>query len=145
VLNDPVNFVDPWGLKVYLCKAPVNGVSLVNHHWIKTDSLERGMWNDNDTHEWYDDVPFAAHVAVRDEEYHDNAECKAMPYADESKVNEQLQNYKPLGIWTPWNQCQSFSQSVLDNARPSDFYKYMDNHTTNPYFNPNTWIPGRGL
>jgi len=49
VLNDPVNFVDPTGLKVYLCKAPVNSVSIVNHHWIMTSSLKRGMWNDNDT------------------------------------------------------------------------------------------------
>ncbi|XOB62090.1 hypothetical protein ACMC56_16050 [Campylobacterota bacterium DY0563] len=116
-MNDPIKFIDPQGLEVYLCKAPVNGVNIVDHHWIKTDTVERGMWNDNDTKEWYDDVPFFADVAIRDESYKGDAMCQLQNNIDENKVNNQLQNYRDLGTWTPWNQCQSTAANILNNAR----------------------------
>ncbi len=39
-----MNFIDPEGLKVYLCSRPANiAGGLVNHEWIKTDTVEAGM------------------------------------------------------------------------------------------------------
>jgi hypothetical protein len=32
-------------------------------------------------------------------------------------VNEQLRIGRPIGNWTPTNQCQSFASDVLNNAR----------------------------
>ena len=59
--------MDPEGLKVYLCKLPARAAwGLVDHHWIKTDSLERGMWNTPNTP--FPDIPYLADVAVRDQE-----------------------------------------------------------------------------
>ena len=136
VLGDPVNLVDPWGLKVYLCKLPAKAAwGLVDHHWIKTDSLERGMWNARDT--YFRDVPFLTKVAVRDEGYEPDAMCREIRNVDEEKVNEQLKLNRPLGIWTPWNQCQSFAREVLLNAGWDP--GYGDNHTTNPSWTP--WVP----
>ena len=126
MLNDPVNLVDVDGLKVYLCKTPVNGVTIVDHHWIKTDSLERGMWNEDDIKQWYDDVPFFAQVAVRNEPYHSEALCKEIPYVDENLVNDQLTLYRDLGTWTPWNNCQTFAAEVISKATIIDpFYLKM--------------------
>jgi len=114
------------GLKVYLCKTLVNGIRIVDHHWIKTDAFERGMWNDDDIDQWYDDKPFFAQVAVRNEAYHPEALCKEIPYVDENLVNEQLRLYRDLGTWTPWNNCQTFATSVLSRAIIIDpFYLKM--------------------
>jgi RHS repeat-associated protein len=45
VLQNPINWIDPWGLEVYLCKQPAFGIpwNPIDHHWIKTDSVEAGM------------------------------------------------------------------------------------------------------
>ncbi len=43
--------------------------------------------------------------------------CEKVDNVDEKKVNNQLEIGRPLGRWTPGNQCQSFSSDVLKNAR----------------------------
>jgi hypothetical protein len=44
------------------------------------------------------------------------ASCTKVSDVDEKKVNEQLKIGRPLGRWTPTNQCQSFTSQVLRNA-----------------------------
>ena len=67
--------------------------------------------------------------------------CQEIPNVDEDKVNKQLKNFKPLGTWTPWNQCQSFASDVLNNAGRTPGYN--DNHSTNPNWRP--WVPRSSL
>lgn len=43
VLGDPVNGIDPEGLKVEFCSQPAFGWAPVSHEWIKTDTVEAGM------------------------------------------------------------------------------------------------------
>jgi YD repeat-containing protein len=42
------------------------------------------------------------------------ASCKEVQGVDEEKVNKLLEIGKPMGPWTPWNQCQSFARDVLE-------------------------------
>jgi hypothetical protein len=63
--------------------------------------------------------------------------CQEISDADEEKVNKQLEKFRPLGTWTPWNQCQTFASDVLDNAGRKNGAN--DNHATNPYWRP--WVP----
>ena len=133
--NDPVNFRDPTGLVVQLCKKSADAAfGIVDHHWIKTDTLSGGMWNAPDAK--YPDIPFLAKVSVKDHS-DQNGTCEVVLNVDENKVNEQLKEGRELGIWKPWNQCQTFAQGVIDNARPDGYFDFkfgQDNHTTKPTF-----------
>ena len=118
VLNDPVDLVDPEGLVVRLCRRPARAAfGIVDHHWIETDSISAGMWNAPDAK--FPNIPFLAKVAVKDHSSETGATCEVIKYVDEEKVNQQLKIGKLLGIWTPWNQCQTFAQKVLLNAATS--------------------------
>jgi len=140
VSNDPVNFVDPSGLDVKLCKRPAEAAfGIVDHHWIVTDTKSGGMWNAPGTK--YPDKPFLADVAVKEhsketkELLDAGGSCEIIKNVDENKVNAQLEEGRKLGIWKPWNQCQTFAQDVIDNARPNGYFDYIfgqDNHTTQP-------------
>ena len=49
VANNPINWNDPLGLEVQLCKAPANiAGGAVDHWWIKTDSKEVGVGGNED-------------------------------------------------------------------------------------------------
>lgn len=46
----------------------------------------------------------------------EGASCEVVD-ADEDKVNQQLQIGKPLGRFSPTNNCQTFVKQVLQNAK----------------------------
>jgi len=121
-------------LVVKLCKKPAEAAfGLVDHHWIVTDTKSAGMWNAKGAP--FPNIPFLADVAVRDHSSEKGGVCKVIPNVDEEKVNQQLKLGRHLGRWTPWNQCQTFAQDVIYNARPFGYNNYMygqDNHTTTP-------------
>jgi hypothetical protein len=56
----------------------------------------------------------------------EGASCEKVKDVDEKKVNEQLKIGRPLGRWSPTNQCQSFTREVLDKARttPPNVYPF---------------------
>lgn len=121
--GNPVMWTDPLGLKVLVCKqaAQVPGMGWVDHHWIKTDTLERGMGGTrgnvpgNQSGDMPGDPVEVTEHAGRSKEK--NVRCESVENVNEKKVNDQLQLGTPLGRWGPTNQCQSFVRSVLDNAR----------------------------
>ncbi len=97
----------------------------VDHVWVKTDTVERGMGgqNGNDPGNDSGDLPgdpveVTEHKGRSKEE---GSTCETVPDVDENKVNEQLKLGRDLGNWTPTNQCQSFASEVLDNARIDAF------------------------
>ena len=120
----PQTYTDPYGLDVYLCRQPAFGISWnpIDHHWIRTDTIEAGMGpsNSNCGNAGNDsgDMP-GDPVEVCDHSERDmtGASCELISNVDENLVNDQLQLGRPLGRWSPWNQCQSFVADVLRNAR----------------------------
>lgn len=122
-LANPISYFDPFGLDVQMCRQPAFGWMPIDHQWIKTDTVERGMGDANGhlPGQQYGDTP-GDHVVVTEHGGRSNesdASCKVVPNVDEKKVNEQLTLGRPLGTWGPFNQCQSFVHSVLENARYS--------------------------
>jgi RHS repeat-associated protein/uncharacterized repeat protein (TIGR02543 family) len=123
--GNPIRFSDPLGLDVYLCKQPAFGWAPIDHHWIKTDTKEAGMGgtrgNGHDAGNQSGDWP-GDPVQVTDHSGRANepgASCEVVPNVDENKVNDLLKIGKPLGNWTPNNQCQSFARDVLNSSRYS--------------------------
>lgn len=93
----------------------------IDHQWIKTDTIEAGMGGTrgnvpgNESGDMPGDpVQVTDHRGRSSEE---GSSCEEVQGVNESKVNAQLQIGRPLGRWGPTNQCQSFVQDVLDNAR----------------------------
>ncbi len=118
--GDPLSWIDPLGLDVQICSAPANIASgFLDHQWIKTDSIEAGMGGDvQNPGEEYESL-FVTKVKVTDHsgqsEAREGASCEVVE-ADEDKVNKQLQLGKPLGRFSPSNNCQTFVRQVLNNA-----------------------------
>ncbi len=123
MLNNPLRYVDPEGLEVFLCKQPAFGISWnpIDHHWIRTDTVEAGMGGahnscgnaGNELGDHYGDPVQVCDHSKRDKK---NTSCELVHDVDEQKVNEQLELGRSLGNWTFTNQCQSFAKKVLDNA-----------------------------
>ena len=121
--NSPLLYTDPYGLEVQVCRQPALGFLPVHHQWIKTDTLERGMGGTrgnvagNESGDWPGDPVQITDHSGRSHE--PGASCKAVDNVDENKVNELLELGRPLGRWTPGNQCQSFVGDVLKKSRNS--------------------------
>ena len=105
-----------------LCQRPAQiAGGLVTHQWIKTETKEAGMGPavGNGIPGNQSDSPYVTKVAIRDhkgESDKPGATCEDIEWVDENKVNELLEIDKPLGTWTPVNQCQSFAAGVLGLA-----------------------------
>ena len=121
--GNPLRWVDPFGLDVYLCSQPAFGWAPVDHQWLKTDTVEAGMGGakgnvpGNQSGDMPGDPVQVTDHSGRSKEK--GASCEMVPNVDENKVNDLLKIGKPLGNWTPGNQCQSFAHSVLNAARNS--------------------------
>jgi len=120
-LNNPLRWVDPLGLHVFICGRPADlpfPLSLLNHEWILTDTLEAGMGpagggvpaqNGNS------DLPFTP-VEVTDhtdQSIKENASCDKVENVDEMCVNKKIKIGTPLGRFGPTNNCQTFAMSVI--------------------------------
>ncbi|MCI1278362.1 MAG: hypothetical protein LKG23_05185 [Nitrospira sp.] len=121
--NSPLLYTDPYGLEVQVCRQPALGFLPVDHQWIKTDTLERGMGGTrgnvagNESGDWPGDPVQITDHSGRSHE--PGASCKAVDNVDENKVNKLLELGRPLGRWTSGNQCQSFVGDVLKKSRNS--------------------------
>jgi RHS repeat-associated protein len=120
-LGNPVSFADPYGLDVFICRQPAFGWMPVDHQWLKTDTIEAGMGGTcgNEPGNQYGDSPYDP-VQIVDHagrSKQPGASCKKVEGVDEKAVNDQLQIGQQLGRFTPWNQCQSFVNQVLEKAR----------------------------
>ena len=121
VLGNPLSYFDPFGLDVEVCSQPAFGWMPVDHQWIKTDSVEAGMGGTkgNIPGNQSGDLPFdpvqvTNHVGRSLEK---GASCRVVDNIDEKKVDELLRIGRPLGRWTPFNQCHTFVRDTLESAR----------------------------
>jgi RHS repeat-associated protein len=122
--QNALRYADPYGLVVQLCKQPAFGISWspINHYWIKTDTKEAGMGptksNCGNAGNEFGDMP-GDPVQICDHSKRDKtaSTCETISDVDEEKVNKQLEIGKSLGHWWPWNQCQSFTDDVLNQSR----------------------------
>jgi RHS repeat-associated protein len=132
VRSNPLRYVDPFGLDVYLCQQPAFGIAWnpIDHYWIKTDTAEAGMGGakGNEPGNQSGDLPGDPVQVVnhKGRSTQPNASCRKVDDEDENKVNQLLKIGRPLGHWWPTNQCQSFARGVLDQARttPPDLYPF---------------------
>ncbi|MEZ4726002.1 MAG: RHS repeat-associated core domain-containing protein [Caldilineaceae bacterium] len=119
--NTPLNLTDPMGLKVFLCKRPADLPIPVDHHWIKTDTYEAGMGGlngnvpaQNGNWDWpYSNTQTNDHSG---QSTADNASCVEIPDADEECVNSKIKPSQSTGRFSSWNNCQSFSKTVLEQC-----------------------------
>lgn len=133
--GNPLSFVDPLGLEVSVCSQPAFGGMPVDHHWLKTDTVEAGMGGTrgNVPGNQSGDMP-GDPVQVTDHRGRSKeagASCKKVDGVDENKVNNALKIGRPLGRWGPTNQCQSFvRQTLLDAGWKEPRPPYISNPLT---------------
>ncbi len=122
VMGDPVKYVDPFGLAVFVCRQPAFGWMPVDHQWLKTGRYESGMGTVGvgGGNAGNEKEGLAVAVETSDHSVRDNldgATCREVRGIDENKVDELIKPGQPLGSWVPpVNQCQSFVADVLKQA-----------------------------
>ena len=120
-LNNPVRYIDPLGLDVYICGRPADlpfPLNQLNHEWLLTDTAEAGMGaagggvpaqNGNS------DLP-GVPVEVVDhtgQSTEENSHCDHVENVDESCVNKKITIGRSLGHFGPTNNCQTFVMEVV--------------------------------
>ena len=100
--NDPVNLIDPLGLKVQICSdkadLPYSGFLGGRHHWIKTDKLEGGQAATEEFFGLGTKVSTDFHV---NRSFGPSAFCEDLFNVDEECVNEWLLSNASTGLWHP--------------------------------------------
>jgi hypothetical protein len=95
VMNNPVMWIDPYGLEVKLCHGPVEHQllpSFADHYWLKTDKYESGKYGN----EWVDHT---GKSTVYDESDPPVFTCEIVENVDEDVINDII---KPGNTTTPW-------------------------------------------
>jgi len=126
VMNEPVKYYDPSGMKVFKCCESSN-VSFglaekVNrpHCWLKTDTIEFGMQEYAQTSfqtlKCLPSKPTAIVYETGRSKKNDSS-CEEIKDADEGCVNREFEYGKSLGCWAPYtNDCVVFESLVLANC-----------------------------
>jgi RHS repeat-associated protein len=122
VKDAPLSGTDPLGLIVQrCCRAARIIAGLVDHCWLKTDTLSAGMNDSPSCSQAGADynasgLPFTK-VYVSDASCEQpNKPCQTIPDVDEGCVNRELAIGRELGRFTPGNNCQSFVRDVLQKC-----------------------------
>lgn len=115
------------GRGVELCKdhvdVPVVRYTPMKHHWLRTSLAEAGMGPVDGSFPGegrelktpaYGPTRLNDHTGRGDKP---DATCERVKDVDEACVNRELvQLGKPLGDWTPLNNCQTYAAGVLENC-----------------------------
>jgi RHS repeat-associated protein len=121
--NRPINWIDPWGLKIQRFGRAADLPIQVDHHWLKTDKYEGGMGpmdNRVPGQEGQSSLPFdptqmTDHSGQSLEQ--GAFEIPILFPVNEECVNSMIKAGTPTGRWTPVNQCQSTVDDILDKCR----------------------------
>jgi RHS repeat-associated protein len=124
-LQNPLWYVDPFGLDVQICNRPADlpfPLNQFNHWWVKTNTHEAGMGPMNGqvpAQEGRSDRPGDPVQTVdhSGQSSASNAQCTVMNNVDEDCVNKLIKPGQPLGSWTPFNQCNNFAWYVVTKCR----------------------------
>ncbi|PTL81500.1 hypothetical protein [Vitiosangium sp. GDMCC 1.1324] len=112
------------GRGVELCKrtADLPGARELGlkHHWLRTSTKEAGMGPaDGGVPGNRMDSPYVTQTRVNDHSgqgQRPGSICERVADVDEACVNRELEMGKPLGAWTPINQCQTFAAEVQERC-----------------------------
>lgn len=127
---NPIFFVDPTGLAVYLCKRPneipqFDDVPILDdlpHKWLKTPTKEAGL-GPLEGGVPGDEAPacecqWTSITNHAGESTQPGAVCREVKYIDEDCVNEALEIGEPKGRWLPLvNDCNTFANRVIAKCR----------------------------
>ncbi len=124
VLNSPLRWTDPLGLKVYRCCRNVEvgpvlnataGVLGLRHCFIKTDAKEAGMGPAVGGP--LPPYPVGIPTQITDHSGESTrSECTEIPEVDETCVDRELRLGRSLGRWGPTNNCNSFVDRTVFNC-----------------------------
>ena len=119
--GDPVNWIDPSGLTVYLChdpaQLPLASWFDAQHYWIKTDRYERGQGLMDDG--FFLETTWASHGGRSKSP---EANCVPVSDVDEECVDRRLSSGDSLGQWGFAGICETHAQSVLDYCSAESVY-----------------------
>jgi len=110
--------------EVYLCKRTIaiswlpNGLTYVipRHHWLLTEKYESGMGADCPIPgQGCSDIPYTPTQTKEHngQSQQSNAYCQLIEDVNVECVNRLIEPGNPTGLWTIFNQCQTFADSVL--------------------------------
>jgi len=104
------------------CRPAEIVAGLVNHCWLKTDTIEAGMNKRITCSRAGNELVNldSVRVVVSNHQCDTPTVITPVPYVDEDCVNRELQIGKPLGRFLPpFNTCQTFAQDVIQKCSPS--------------------------
>jgi RHS repeat-associated protein len=129
VHGNPLKYVDPLGLDVFLCCAPVDvswvpdmaAAVLPKHCWLKTDTYESGMGAECPVPgQQCSDEP-GADTETKDHsgqsQNRKGAQCTLLRNIDEQCIDDWIKPGQPTGKWHPFNQCQSYAAGAMRACR----------------------------
>lgn len=98
--------------------------SLVSHYWLRTDLVEAGMGSARDYQgDQIGDVYEGAgtKVFIIDHSTQKAQKCKESLNHDEECINRELEIGKPIGRFTPFNNCLTFVRKVLRKCETPEY------------------------
>jgi hypothetical protein len=110
--------------KIEVCQRPAKiAFGLVEHYWLRTDTIVAGMGSARAYKKYIGDEMEAAFIKVFIVDHRDqpSKKCKEYTNHDEQCVNNELIIGKPLGRFTPMNQCLSFVKNVLKKCETPEY------------------------
>jgi RHS repeat-associated protein len=119
-LADPANLWDLTGLTVYVCETLAEDPWLrflgIDHHWLKTDSVEAGFGGIFDRTSIVD---HSGDFYTADERR--EILCEERPDVDEDCVDRVLRALmgRTMGRWSLWNNCMTFVDDVVSTCSTS--------------------------
>jgi len=115
VLGNPLGGIDPRGLEVQVCCRPAQiAGGIIDHCWIKTDTIEAGMGADPDVLPGQQYEGYGMRTQVIDHTRDKPTKCTTFNNINEQCVNDKLKIGTPLGPFLPpVNQCQNFAYGTV--------------------------------
>jgi len=117
--GNPVNAVDPLGLKVFIkCRPAQIADGVIDHCWVETDTKSGGMGADPNIPPGQEYEGYGMPVQVTDHSKDQATKSTEINNVDEQCVNSKIQIGKPIGRFLPpFNQCQSFAYGTVNSCR----------------------------
>lgn len=114
----------------------------IQHEWIRTREKEAGMGPQDggvpgqDGSNPEETSPVGTPTSVNDHTGQGNkpgSTCKTVPDVDKNCVNNELELGRPLGDWSPNNNCQEFVKEVIENCTKDPNLEKKDGGTNIPF------------